>query len=122
MPRMLRISQRVSRVSQTTMNDIDLKRWRDYEHLRTSSFWKIDRDDTEESKGLFIGRFVRQIPLQLIERFTKAGEVVIDPFIGSGTTIEAALLLDRKCLGIDIDPKIIGELRLLRGGGPDVAL
>ncbi len=34
-----------------------------------------------------------------------AGEVIYDPFLGSGTTMVAAHQLDRKCYGMEIDPK-----------------
>jgi len=40
-----------------------------------------------------------------IEAFTKPGEIVLDPFVGSGTTVLAAKVLGRRYIGIDIDPK-----------------
>jgi DNA modification methylase len=50
-----------------------------------------------------------QKPLQLMRRpilnHTKRGELVYDPFLGSGTTLMAAEVTDRICYGIDIDPK-----------------
>ncbi|WP_170528536.1 site-specific DNA-methyltransferase [Ruegeria arenilitoris] len=46
-----------------------------------------------------------QKPILLLERIielsTNEGDLVIDPFCGSGTTLVAAKLLNRKCLGID---------------------
>jgi DNA modification methylase len=36
---------------------------------------------------------------------TKRGEVVYDPFLGSGTTLMAADLTERICFGIELDPK-----------------
>ena len=40
-----------------------------------------------------------------IQAFTRPGEIVLDPFVGSGTTALAAKLLSRRYIGIDIDPK-----------------
>jgi DNA modification methylase len=49
-----------------------------------------------------------QKPRQLIERLLLAsslpGQVVLDPFAGSGTTAVAAKLLNRRCIAIEIDP------------------
>lgn len=43
----------------------------------------------------------------LIELTTKPGQIVVDPFMGSGTTCLAAKELDRKFIGIDMNPKYI---------------
>ena len=58
-----------------------------------------------------------QKPLALLERIIKAssneGDVVLDPFCGSGTTIEAAVKLGRNVIGIDLnDNTAIIEQRL----------
>jgi len=44
---------------------------------------------------------------QYIERYSRPGEIVFDPFIGSGVTALEALKLGRKVLGVDIDPTAI---------------
>lgn len=43
--------------------------------------------------------------LQLVEDFTDPGELVLDPFCGSGTTGVACLRLGRRFIGIEKDPK-----------------
>lgn len=54
-------------------------------------------------------------PLQLAERainlFTYKGETVLDPFVGSGTTVVAADKLGREGIGIDLNPRFIGIAR-----------
>ncbi len=38
---------------------------------------------------------------------TKAGELVYDPFLGSGTTLAAAEVTGRACYGLELDPKYV---------------
>jgi site-specific DNA-methyltransferase (adenine-specific) len=40
---------------------------------------------------------------QLIRSFTLPDELVLDPFAGSGSTCAAALLTDRKYIGVELD-------------------
>lgn len=51
--------------------------------------------------------FPEEIPHRLILLFTHRGEWVLDPFCGSGTTIKAALQLERRGLGLDLQADYI---------------
>lgn len=46
--------------------------------------------------------FPDKIPFDLIKCFTKEGDVVLDPMVGSGSSCVAANILNRKYIGIDI--------------------
>ena len=50
-----------------------------------------------------------QKPVELMRRpilnHTQLGELVYDPFLGSGTTLAAAELTQRVCCGLELDPK-----------------
>jgi DNA modification methylase len=55
--------------------------------------------------------FPRALPDWFIRLFTEAGDVVLDPFMGSGTTVFSALALQRAAIGIDLDPDYVGRVR-----------
>lgn len=48
-------------------------------------------------------KFIPQIPMWAIKKYTKKQDFVIDPFAGSGTTLVEAVLLERNALGVDFD-------------------
>ena len=57
---------------------------------------------TQKSDALFA---------ELIRQHSKPGDLVIDPFLGAGTTAVAALEEDRVFAGCDIDPRYVAEAR-----------
>lgn len=55
----------------------------------------VRKNDDHEAK------FPLELPLRCIRLFTEPGDIVLDPFIGSGTTAIAAIKAGRKYIGID---------------------
>lgn len=49
--------------------------------------------------------FPERYAIYFIESFTEPGDIVLDPFVGSGTTANVANRMDRKYIGIDISEK-----------------
>ena len=55
--------------------------------------------------------FPIELPSWFIRLFTKKGDIVLDPFMGIGTTAIAAVLLERSHIGIEISAEYIREAR-----------
>lgn len=88
------------------ISDIDPRRWKEYESIITDSLWIFKRRDSKvPNSGDYWGNFVPQIPQQLLLRYTREGDWVLDPFAGSGTTLVECALRKRNALGIDISPE-----------------
>ena len=79
---------------------------------KQSTLWEVpnlnpfggNRDEEATGHGT-------QKPLELMRRpilnNSRAGEIVYDPFLGSGTTLIAAELTERVCFAIDVDPHYV---------------
>lgn len=90
-------------------NDINLKKWKESE-IWTDSLWLISkRDKSGKHNNKFHGNFVPQIPHQLILRYTKKDDIVLDPFLGSGTTAYECEALNRNLIGVDIQEQLIKQ-------------
>jgi DNA modification methylase len=55
--------------------------------------------------------FPSALPKWFIELFTDAGDTVLDPFAGSGTTLAAALALGRHAIGVELSPEHVDQCR-----------
>jgi DNA modification methylase len=93
-------------------SDIDLNRWRDFDHVLTDSLWLFpSRASGDGHKLDYHGNFIPQIATQAFTRYTKAGEVILDMFLGSGTSAIEALNLGRRCIGVELNPDLINHVR-----------
>ena len=52
----------------------------------------------------YSGKYIPQIARQAIELISSPGDLVLDPYVGSGTTLLEANLIGRRSLGIDLNP------------------
>lgn len=71
----------------------------------TKSVWTINPESAKK-----VGHpapFPVELPYRLIQLYTYNGDIVLDPFMGSGTTAIAALKSERKYIGYDINPEYV---------------
>lgn len=105
-----RLVKSLTEVKTTSFNDINLNRWKEYSDLKTDSLWVFSKKDRTGSRsGGYWGNFIPQIPNQLIRRYTKKGDWVLDPFSGSGTTLLECHRLCRNSLGLDLSSEAVAE-------------
>lgn len=55
------------------------------------------------------GNWAPQIPRNVILKYTKENDLVLDPMVGAGTTLIEARLLNRNAIGIDINPNAVKQ-------------
>ncbi|MDO8592817.1 MAG: DNA methyltransferase [bacterium] len=58
-----------------------------------------------------IAMFPEELPKRLIKMFSFVGDTIVDPFVGSGTTLLAAKNLSRNSVGYEINPKFINTIK-----------
>jgi DNA modification methylase len=64
----------------------------------------LQQNMKEKEKRLHPTQKPLPVMIEIIESYTNASDVIIDPFMGSGTTLVAAATLGRKAVGIEINP------------------
>lgn len=88
-----------------------LKEWREY----FSGHWRFPGVRQKEH----IAMFPYELPRRIIKMFSFAavpelsfkGDVVLDPFLGSGTTMKVAKELNRNSIGIELNPDFLNTIK-----------
>ncbi len=111
-----RLIKGLTEVKTSKINDINLNRWKEYDDIITDSLWIIDkRDKSGAHKAEYWGNFIPQIPNQFLRRYTKKSEWILDPFLGSGTTLIECKRLGRNGIGIELNKDVAGLAKKLIG-------
>ena len=73
--------------------------------LEKTTIWSFnERGKWATHKGDYRGNCPPQVPRNLILKYTKEKDIILDPFCGSGTVLIECKILKRRGIGIDINP------------------
>lgn len=73
-----------------------------------------------ERQNSHIAMFPLELPSRLIKMFSFAGDTVLDPFLGSGTTSLGAINLERNSVGYEINGDFLNVIKRKLGVGGDL--
>lgn len=82
-------------ITKIDRNRLSRNEWPEWGSRAVWHIGSVRKNDNHEAK------FPVELPRRVIRLFTDPDDVVLDPFVGSGTTAVAAIEEDRKYLGID---------------------
>lgn len=77
-------------------------------NLEATTVWSFpNRGNWATHSGKYRGNWSPYIPRNIIIRYSKKNDIILDQFLGSGTTLVEAKLLERKGIGVDINSEAI---------------
>lgn len=94
----LRVSQEIKEKSKLTKEE-----WKEYFY----GHWYFGGVRQIEHEAMF----PEELPKRLIKMYTFIGDTVLDPFLGSGTTVKVALNLGRNAIGYEINEKFLDIIK-----------
>ena len=97
----------------TVAQGIPLK---DLSEAVTAESWDYAKANTQHlthNIHRYSGKFIPQIAARAISLLTKPGDIVLDPYCGSGTTLVESAVLHRRAIGVDLNPlaALIAEVK-----------
>ena len=106
------IPKEVREASKIDMKEFSNKKW-------YMTLWEMNNVLPGSPLEKDIAAFPYELPYRIIKLFSYKGETVLDPFVGSGTTMKAARDLGRNSIGIEIKKSLVPIIKekLDFGGG-----
>ena len=85
------------------LNELSGREWIKF----TKSWFVLDPATNSKQIAAHPAAFPIELPTEFISFFTKTGQLVLDPFAGTGTTLAAAQRLGRQSDGIELEPSYV---------------
>jgi len=77
-------------------------------HLECTTVWSFPRrGNWATHRSAYRGNWSPQVVRNLLLRYSKEGDIVLDPMVGGGTTLIECRLTGRKGMGVDINPEAV---------------
>lgn len=86
-------------ITQYDRDRLDVNEWAEWGSRGVWQIRSVSRNDRHEAE------FPEELAYRVIRLFSPVGGVVLDPFVGTGTTTAVAKRLGRRWLGIDVEPR-----------------
>lgn len=90
---------------QKEISKLDKEFWTE---IKKSDVWKM-KPEISGDKRNHAAPFPYELPFRLIKAYSFIGETILDPFLGSGTSLVAARNLERNGIGYEINPDIASD-------------
>ncbi len=101
-----------SRKRQPDYSDLKLSNWREYEDIITDSLWLMQSRASGNGHSFdYHGNFIPQIANQAFRRYSREGEIIVDWFLGSGTSAIEAVNLNRRLVGVELKPELVEHVK-----------
>jgi len=94
------ISKELREKSKVNIKEIQDKKW-------YMTLWEMNNVMPNQVLEKDIAAFPEELPYRAIKLFSYQGETILDPFVGSGTTMKIARNLGRNSIGIEIKKSLI---------------
>jgi site-specific DNA-methyltransferase (adenine-specific) len=94
------IPKEIKEISKINIKEFLEKKW-------YTTLWEMNNVLPGSKLEKDIAAFPEELPYRIIKLFSYKGEIVLDPFVGSGTTMKVARELGRNSIGIEIKKSLI---------------
>ena len=98
------ISKEVREASKVNIKEFSSKKW-------YMTLWEMNNVMPGSPLEKNIAAFPEELPHRAIKLFSYKGETVLDPFVGSGTTMKKARELERNSIGIEIKKSLVPVIK-----------